>query len=212
MSSLKLVYQHFYIPVVKTLSAHIMRLKLIDVWSKCTLVGTFRGTLTNGEEHRAGALTASWARPTVAEDSPLLRHQVILESLDQQVLALRVVTHQQLCVHIAHQKVSPQQRQPHTLHQLRKCDEGVLQIIVKLKQIKCDGNSPGYGETSLTHGTCCLRPSISCFTQLSTARYTSSSDGTLRLSLEIKSRTWMRKQTRWGKTVYIIIHNPSQSL
>lgn len=80
--------QHFYIPAIKTLSAHIMRLKVIDVWSKCTLVGTFRGTLTNGEEHRAGALTASWARPTVAEDSPLLRHQVILESLDQQVLAL----------------------------------------------------------------------------------------------------------------------------
>lgn len=47
----------------------------------------------------------------------------------------------------------------------------------------------------LTHGTCCLRPSISCFTQLNTARYTSSSDGTFRLSLEIRSRTWVG----WGK-------------
>lgn len=84
----------------------------------CTLVGTFRDTLTNGEEHRAGALTATRACPAVAEDSPLLRHQVVLESLNQQVLALRMVTHQQLCIHVAHQKVSPQQRQPHTLHQL----------------------------------------------------------------------------------------------
>lgn len=88
------------------------------MWPKCTLVGTFRGTLTNGEEHRASALTASRARPAIAEDSPLLRHQVVLESLDQQVLALRVVTDQQLCIHVAHQKVSPQQWQPHTLHQL----------------------------------------------------------------------------------------------
>lgn len=46
---------------------------------------------------------------------------------------------------------------------------------------------------NLTQGTCCLRPSISCFTQLNTARYTSSSDGTLRLSLEIRSRTWVNK-------------------
>lgn len=86
--------------------------------AQCTLMGTFRGTLTNGEEHRAGTLTASRARAAVAEDSPLLRHQVVLQSLNQQVLTLRVMTHQQLCVHIAHQKVSPQQRQPHTLHQL----------------------------------------------------------------------------------------------
>lgn len=82
----------------------------------CTLVGTFRGTLTNSKEHRAGALAAPRACPAVAENSPLLRHQVILERLDQQVLALRVVTHQQLRVHVAHQKVSPQQRQSHTLH------------------------------------------------------------------------------------------------
>lgn len=84
----------------------------------CTLLGTFRGTLTNGKKHGASALTAPRACPAVAQDPPLLRHQVVLESLDQQVLALRVVTHQQLCIHIAHQKVSPQQRQPHTLHQL----------------------------------------------------------------------------------------------
>lgn len=81
-------------------------------------MGTFRGTLTNGEENRASALTASWARSAVAEDSPLLRHQVVFKGLDQQVLALRVVSHQQLCIHVAHQEVSPQQWQPHTLHQL----------------------------------------------------------------------------------------------
>lgn len=85
---------------------------------QCTLVGTFRGTLTNGEEHRAGALTASLAGSAVAEDSSLLGHQVVLEGLDQQVLALSVVTHQQLCVHVTHQEVSFQQRQPHALHQL----------------------------------------------------------------------------------------------
>lgn len=54
----------------------------------CTLLGTFSSTLTNSKEHGAGTLTASWACPAVAQDSPLLRHQVILESLDQQVLAL----------------------------------------------------------------------------------------------------------------------------
>lgn len=54
---------------------------------------------------------------------------------------------------------------------------------------------------SLTHGTCCLRPSISCFTQLNTARYTSSSDGTLRLSLEIRSRTWMEKTKLMGRDI-----------
>lgn len=42
---------------------------------------------------------------------------------------------------------------------------------------------------SLTLGTCCLLLSTSCLTQLSTARYTSSSDGTLRLSLEMRSST-----------------------
>lgn len=55
---------------------------------KCTLVGTFGGTLTNGEEHRACAFTAAWSCSAVAQDSPLLGHQVVLERLDQQVLAL----------------------------------------------------------------------------------------------------------------------------
>lgn len=58
---------------------------------------------------------------------------------------------------------------------------------------------------SLTQGTCCLRPSISCFTQLNTARYTSSSDGTLRLSLEIKSKTWGQKAKLSGRDIYISI-------
>lgn len=64
----------------------------------------------------------------------------------------------------------------------------------KEKPFRCDG-------TGLTHGTCCLRPSISCFTQLNTARYTSSSDGTLRLSLEIRSRTWMKTTKLMGRDV-----------
>lgn len=84
----------------------------------CTLLGTFKYTLTNSKQHRAGPLTATWACPAVAKDPSLLRHQVILEGLDQQILALRVVTHQQLRIHVAHQEVPPQQRQPHTLHQL----------------------------------------------------------------------------------------------
>lgn len=89
----------------------------IDQLGKCdTPVGTFINTLTDGKEHGAGALAASWTRPAVAEDAPLLRHQVVLQCLDQQVLALRVVSHQQLRVHVAHQKVPPKQRQPHALH------------------------------------------------------------------------------------------------
>lgn len=86
----------------------------------CTLLGTFKYTLTNSKQHRAGPLTAARACPDVVKVSPLLGHQVILESLDQQILALGVVTHQQLRVHVAHQEVSPQQRQPHALHQLRE--------------------------------------------------------------------------------------------
>lgn len=86
-------------------------------------MGTFSGTLTDGKEHGAGALAAARPRPAVAEDAPLLRHQVVLERLDQQVLALRVVSHQQLRVHVAHQEVSLQQRQPHALHQLVEDEE-----------------------------------------------------------------------------------------
>lgn len=78
----------------------------------------FSNTLTDSEEHRAGALAAAGACPAVAEDSSLLGHQVVLQGLDQKVLALRVVAHQQLGVHVAHQEVSPQQRQTDTLHQL----------------------------------------------------------------------------------------------
>lgn len=48
----------------------------------------------------------------------------------------------------------------------------------------------------LTLGTCCLLLSTSCLTQLSTARYTSSSDGTLRLSLEMRSSTC---RERWKR-------------
>lgn len=81
-------------------------------------MGTFRGTLTNCKEHGAGPLAAARACPAVAQDSPLLGHQVVLKSLDQQIFALRVVTHQQLRIDVAHQEVSPQQRQPHALHQL----------------------------------------------------------------------------------------------
>lgn len=84
----------------------------------CTLLGTFKYTLTNSKQHRAGPLTAPRACPAVAKDPPLLGHQVILERLDQQILALRVVTHQQLRVHVAHQEVPPQERQSHALHQL----------------------------------------------------------------------------------------------
>lgn len=64
-----------------------------------------------------------------------------------------------------------------------------LWVSLKWKRIGSftAGNGP-------TQGTCCRRPSMSCFTQLSTARYTSSSEGTLRLSLEIRSRTLARKK------------------
>lgn len=61
----------------------------------------------------------------------------------------------------------------------------------------------------LTLGTCCLLLSTSCLTQLSTARYTSSSDGTLRLSLEMRSSTcregWKRQiaaGTAWDQGIY----------
>lgn len=49
----------------------------------CTLLGTLNCTLTNSKKHWASTLTAPQACPAVAEDSPLLRHQVILEGLDQ---------------------------------------------------------------------------------------------------------------------------------
>lgn len=54
----------------------------------CSLMGEFRDTLTDGKEHGAGTLAAPRARPAVAQDAPLLRHQVVLQSLDQQIFAL----------------------------------------------------------------------------------------------------------------------------
>lgn len=112
-----------------------------------------------------------------------------------------MVTHQQLRVYVAHQKVSPQQWQPHALHQLAKTvGEWVMSGWRYTELNNKKGNGVGNMETKrLTQGTCCLRPSISCFTQLNTARYTSSSDGTLRLSLEIKSRTWIAKTKHIGR-------------
>lgn len=81
----------------------------------------------------------------------------------------------------------------------RKCDVCLSRGIIWLN--KMSATYP------LTHGTCCLRPSISCFTQLSTARYTSSSDGTFRLSLEIRSRTWVEWGKSWFKFLQIFTSN-----
>lgn len=78
-----------------------------------------RRGLTHSKEDSAGPLTAPRPRPAVAEDPSLLRHEVVLEGFNQQVLALRVVPHQQLRVHVAHEEVPAQQRQPHALHELR---------------------------------------------------------------------------------------------
>lgn len=74
----------------------------------CTLVGNLWGTLTNGEEHGAGALAAARPGAAVAQHAPLLGHQVVLEGFDEQVLALRVVAHQLLRVHVAHEEIPPQ--------------------------------------------------------------------------------------------------------
>lgn len=74
--------------------------------------------LTHSKEHSAGPLAAPRPRPAVAKDPSLLRHEVVLEGFDQQVLALRVMPHQQLRVHVAHEEVPAQQGQPHTLHKL----------------------------------------------------------------------------------------------
>jgi len=86
------------------------------------------GDLTHGEEHGAGPLAAPRPRPAVAEDPSLLRHEVVLEGFDQQVLALGVMPHQQLRVHVAHQEVPAQQGQPHALHELRGEESGGRQV------------------------------------------------------------------------------------
>lgn len=80
---------------------------------------------THSEEHRAGTLTASGPCATRAQDPSLLWQQVELEGLDEQVLAVRVVPHQALGVHVAQQKVPAQQGQTYTLHQLG-CRDAVV--------------------------------------------------------------------------------------
>lgn len=76
------------------------------------------GSPTHGEEHRAGPLAAPGPSAASAQDAPLLGQQVELEGLDEQVLAVGVVAHQALSVHVAQQEVPAEQGQPHTLHQL----------------------------------------------------------------------------------------------
>lgn len=86
--------------------------------------------LTHSKQHRAGPLTAAGPSAAVTQHAPLLGHQVILQSLYQQIFTLRVVAHQQLRVHVAHQEIPCQQWQTHTLHQLQK---NVAQCV-RLKQ------------------------------------------------------------------------------
>ena len=76
------------------------------------------GEHTHSKEHRASALTAPGPRTAGAQNAPLLRQQVELEGLNEQVLAVRVVPHQALGIHMAQQEVPAQQGQAHTLHQL----------------------------------------------------------------------------------------------
>lgn len=56
---------------------------------------------THSKEHRAGTLTASGPGAARAQDTSLLWQQVELEGLDEQVLAVRVVPHQALSIHVA---------------------------------------------------------------------------------------------------------------
>lgn len=76
------------------------------------------GEHTHSEEHRAGALTAPGPRTAGAQNTPLLGQQVEFEGLNKQVLAVRMVPHQALGIHVAQQEVSAQQGQAHTLHEL----------------------------------------------------------------------------------------------
>lgn len=64
-------------------------------------VGDQAGGHTHSEEHRASTLTASGPSAARAQDASLLRKQVELEGLDEQVLAVRVVPHQALSIHVA---------------------------------------------------------------------------------------------------------------
>lgn len=85
-----------------------------EAWTR----GDMTGEHTHSEEHRASALTASGPCTAGAQNAPLLRQQVELEGFDEQVLAVRVVPHQALGIHVAQQEVPAQQGQAHTLHQL----------------------------------------------------------------------------------------------
>lgn len=73
---------------------------------------------THSEEHRTSTLTAAGPGAAGAQDAPLLGQQVELEGLDEQVLAVRVVPHQTLGIHVTQQEVPAQQGQAYTLHQL----------------------------------------------------------------------------------------------
>lgn len=64
------------------------------------------------------------------------------------------------------------------------------EVSLHLRHLHSLLDSMGAPRLGLTLGTCCLRVSTSCLTQLRTARYTSSSEGTFRLSLETNSSTW----------------------
>lgn len=76
------------------------------------------GEHTHSEEHRASALTAPRPCTAGAQNTPLLRQQVEFEGLNKQILAVRMVPHQALSIHVAQQEVPAQQGQAHTLHQL----------------------------------------------------------------------------------------------
>lgn len=103
---------------------------------------------TYGKEDRTGSLAAAWSGAAVTENTPLLGHQVILQRLNQQVFALRVVTHQQFRIHVAHQEVSCQQWQAHTLHELKTWMERVTSKMCVLKGLEnTKGNKYRFAET-----------------------------------------------------------------
>lgn len=66
------------------------------------------GGRTHGKEHRTGALAAPGPCAASAQNAPLLGQQVELEGLDEQVLAIRVVPHEALSIHMAQQEVPAQ--------------------------------------------------------------------------------------------------------
>ena len=72
---------------------------------------------TDSKEHRASALTSTGSRAAGSQNTSLLRQQVELKGLDEQILAVRVMPHKAFGIHVAQEEVSAQQRQPYTLHQ-----------------------------------------------------------------------------------------------